>query len=98
MPKMTETMTSATQLLKALANQKRLEILYILDKENEKSVGDILPAVGITQSALSQHLAKLREYNLVKTRRDAQTIYYSIKCDKLRSLLRSIKDLYKEAA
>ena len=91
-------MTSATQLLKAIANQKRLEILYILDNENEKSVGDILPTIGITQSALSQHLAKLREYNLVKTRRDAQTIYYSIKCEKLRSLLHAIKDLYKETA
>lgn len=96
MPTSPENISNATNLLKALANQKRLEILYILDSEIEKSVSEILPTTGLTQSALSQHLARLREYDLVKTRRDAQTIYYSIKCEKLRALLGSLKDIYKK--
>lgn len=64
-------------LLRALANPQRLKILCLL-ASGELSVGDIQAHLGLAQSALSQHLAKLRAQNLVATRRRSQTIYYRI--------------------
>jgi DNA-binding transcriptional ArsR family regulator len=62
-----------------LGNEKRLAILAtILDAE--KSVGVIAADVNLSQSALSQHLAKLRRHGFVETRRDRQTIYYTCRC------------------
>jgi len=75
-----------SSLLKAMANEKRLAILYALCKE-EKNVGELEKLVNLSQSALSQHLARLRRDGLVDTRRDAQVIYYSLKCDKTRDIL-----------
>lgn len=66
----------AARLLKALANPNRLMVLCLL-AEGERSVGQLNEQVPLTQSALSQHLAVLRRDGLVKTRRDAQTVYYS---------------------
>ena len=68
---------SAANLLKALANEKRLMILCLL-AEAERSVGELNALVDLSQSALSQHLAVLREEGLVDTRREAQSIYYSL--------------------
>jgi len=68
---------AAETLLKALANKYRLLILCELHK-GEQSVTALQKAVGLSQSALSQHLARLRADNLVETRRESQTIYYSI--------------------
>ncbi|KJF70252.1 ArsR/SmtB family transcription factor [Agrobacterium arsenijevicii] len=62
-------------LFTALANEKRLHVLTLL-QQSELSVGALAEAVGISQSALSQHLSKLRRHGLVSTRRDAQTIFY----------------------
>lgn len=73
-----ENLEQAVTLLKALANEKRLLIMCALIRE-EKCVGELEEIVGLSQSALSQHLARLRRDQLVATRRDAQTIYYS--CD-----------------
>ncbi len=67
----------AAELLKAMANPQRLRILCLL-VEREMSVGEINALVALSQSALSQHLAVLRERQLVKTRREAQTVYYSV--------------------
>ena len=67
----------AAQLLKALANQNRLLILCRL-AEGEMSVGQLNEQLELSQSALSQHLSVLRRDGLVATRRDAQTIYYSL--------------------
>jgi ArsR family transcriptional regulator len=67
----------AAKLLRALANERRLMILCQLT-EGERSVGQLLPAVGLSQSALSQHLAVLREEGVVATRREAQTVWYRI--------------------
>lgn len=67
----------AAKLLRALGNERRLMILCQLS-EGERSVGELLPAVGLSQSALSQHLAVLREEGIVATRREAQTIWYRI--------------------
>ena len=64
-------------LLKAMGNPRRLEILFHLYKQ-ENSVGELEKKINLSQSALSQHLAVLRKEKIVKTRRKAQTIYYSI--------------------
>jgi len=69
---------SAADLLKALANPKRLQILCVLG-EGEQSVGALNERVPLSQSALSQHLAVLRADGLVQTRREAQIIYYSLR-------------------
>lgn len=67
----------AAELLKALAHPARLLVLCRL-VEGEAAVGELQPLVGLSQSALSQHLATLREMELVTTRRESQTIYYSL--------------------
>jgi DNA-binding transcriptional ArsR family regulator len=67
----------AAQLLKALASDKRLLILCLL-VQGERSVGDLNALLDLSQSALSQHLAILREEGIVNTRRAAQTIYYAL--------------------
>ncbi|WP_411832350.1 ArsR/SmtB family transcription factor [Pseudoxanthomonas mexicana] len=69
--------SDAAQLLKALANEKRLQILCLL-AEGERSVGEINALLDLSQSALSQHLAVLREEGLVGTRRDAQNVFYAL--------------------
>lgn len=67
----------AEAFLKAMANRHRLMILCELHK-GERCVTQLQAAVGLAQSALSQHLAKLREEAIVKTRRQSQTIFYSL--------------------
>lgn len=86
---------NGARLFRALGNLKRMEILfYLLGKE--LNVGELEKLVGISQSALSQHLAILRAENVVKTRRVAQTIYYSIRNDKVIKLLRFMDKLYNQ--
>src|SRR5689334_5325469 len=68
---------AAAKLLRALGNERRLMILCQLT-DGERSVGQLLPLVGLSQSALSQHLAVLRDEGVVATRREAQTIWYRI--------------------
>ncbi len=80
-------------VLNAIGNSKRLAIMCHL-ADSEMSVGDIAQKVGLSQSALSQHLAKLRAMHLVETRRDRQLIYYSCKSEKLLALLRSLQSIY----
>jgi ArsR family transcriptional regulator, virulence genes transcriptional regulator len=83
----------AARLLAALANEHRLAILCAL-VEGERSVGTLVEAVGLTQSALSQHLAKLRAAGIVATRRDAQTIYYRIASAAAGSVMKTLADIY----
>ena len=83
----------ASRLLKSLANDRRLLILCHLS-ENEKSVGELERLVGLSQSALSQHLARLRRDDLVKTRRVAQTIFYSIASPEANAVLQTLYELY----
>jgi len=84
---------AAAQLLKALANEHRLMILCKL-AAGELSVGDLVAAIGLSQSALSQHLAKLRADRLVTTRRDAQTIYYRLTSADAARVLQVLADIY----
>lgn len=85
----------AAAFLSLLANDKRLEILCELLAAREMSVGELVKAVGISQSALSQHLAKLRADGLVETRRESQNIYYRLSWDErvLRTLT-LLKELF----
>jgi DNA-binding transcriptional ArsR family regulator len=76
----------AESFLKQIANANRLMILCSLLDE-ELSVGALNELVPLSQSALSQHLAKLREAGFVRARRDAQTVYYRIGDDRVRRLL-----------
>jgi len=80
-------------LLKAMSNPYRLLILCHL-MEGEMCVGDLEKIVGLSQSALSQHLARLRRDDLVKTRRAAQTIYYSLAGDEANSVIEALYSIY----
>ncbi|OCW59191.1 ArsR/SmtB family transcription factor [Hoeflea olei] len=84
----------AADLLSAMGNQKRMMILCNLAK-GEMQVGALAEKVELSQSALSQHLAKLRTRNLVKTRRDAQAIYYSINSEPVFEMLRTLSNIYR---
>ena len=83
----------AEAFLKALANRYRLMILCELHK-GERSVTMLQAAVGLSQSALSQHLARLRSDALVTTRREAQTIYYSLASPSVSQVIGLLYALY----
>lgn len=70
----------AARLLKVMANECRLLVLCLLAEAGELSVGELAERVGLSQSALSQHLARLREEGLVATRRESQSVFYRV-CD-----------------
>lgn len=86
----------ASTLLKAMGNAHRLMILCQL-VSGERSVGELERSVGLSQSAMSQHLARLRRDALVTTRRSAQTIYYSLAGLEARAIIGSLYDLYCRA-
>lgn len=88
---------AAARLLKTLANDQRLRVLCFLFDE-ELSVGEINERVELSQSALSQHLAKLRAEGIVTTRRDAQTIYYSLADGAVRQIIATLHDIYLHGA
>ncbi|MCW0001632.1 metalloregulator ArsR/SmtB family transcription factor [Pararhizobium sp. YC-54] len=83
----------AAEFLSAMANPKRLLILSSLVNQ-EMAVGALANQVGLSQSALSQHLSKLRAQNLVTTRRDAQTIYYSSSSEAVLKVLKTLTEIY----
>ncbi|MER8828047.1 metalloregulator ArsR/SmtB family transcription factor [Mesorhizobium sp. M0938] len=86
---------SAAAFLTLMGNEKRLLIMNYL-ADGEMSVGAIAEKVLLSQSALSQHLAKLRALDLVETRRDRQMIYYSCKSDAVRELLKTLDGIFGE--
>ena len=83
----------AARLLVALGHSKRLMVLCHLS-EQEMSVGALAEAVDLSQSALSQHLARLRDIGVVTTRREGQTIHYSLSSDEARRLIGMLYDIY----
>jgi len=83
----------AAQLLKALANERRLQVLCLL-AAGERSVGEMQSLLDLGQSAVSQHLAVLREEGLVATRRDAQTIYYSLAPGPAAAVMHTLHGIY----
>jgi len=85
--------TEAAPYLAALGNARRLSIMFHLDG-CEMPVGTIAERVGLSQSALSQHLARLRDLGLVETRRDRQMIYYSCAPGLPAELLRAVTSVF----
>jgi ArsR family transcriptional regulator, virulence genes transcriptional regulator len=83
----------AARLLSALANQKRLLIMSYLF-QGELSVNTLAQKVNLSQSALSQHLAKLRAVGIVSTRREGQTIYYKSASDAAKTVIDSLAKVY----
>lgn len=90
---MKENAHEAASFLKSLANEKRLLILCSLADE-EMSVGELNKRVELSQSALSQHLAWLRDANLVTTRREAQTIYYRLEGERALRIIGTLKEIF----
>ena len=104
MPNLTEEATKAASdlkanakiaatMLKAIANESRLLILCNLEGK-ELSVTDLNDHLDLSQSALSQHLAVLRKDGLVKTRRESQTIYYSLSDARASKVIKTLHELY----
>ncbi len=84
----------AALLLRLLANEHRLLILCQLAGSGEATVGGLTAAVGLSQSALSQHLARLREEGLVAYRREAQTLHYRIADPRIERLLVALREIF----
>ncbi len=83
----------AASFLKSIANDRRLIILCEL-VNGERTVGELEAVVGLSQSALSQHLARLRGASLVKTRRESQTIHYSLADSRVGEVIGVLHDVY----
>ena len=88
--------TEAADFLKALGNENRLLILCHLS-EGEMSVSELETALGLRQPTLSQQLARLRADELVDTRRDGKTIYYSLASEEVRKILDVMYNLFCSA-
>jgi len=84
---------AASRVLRSMSNDRRLVILLLL-RSKEMSVNDIAERIGLSQSALSQHLAILRADGLVKTRRQAQSIFYSLASTTALTLLDNVENLF----
>lgn len=84
----------AARLLKLLANEQRLLILCHLSATGEMSVNALVQAVGLGQSALSQHLAKLRADDVVQYRREGTTLYYRVVDPRAVTLLGTLRGLF----
>ena len=83
----------AAALLLAMANPRRLLVLCSL-LEKERSAGDLAEVAGISAAALSQHLTKMRAQGLLQSRRDGQTIYYSLAGSDVRAILQTLYGLF----
>ena len=83
----------AVVLLKAMANERRLQILCLLHNQ-ELSVGELCSKLELSQSALSQHLAWLRRDGLVNTRKEAQTVFYTLSSEEVKSMIHLLHNLY----
>ena len=92
--KLTRQAAEAANLLKLLGNEKRLLILCFLAARGEMTVGELADVVKLSQSALSQHLGKLRADGLVAFRRDAQTLHYRVADRRALQMLQVLKQIY----
>ena len=87
---------TATTTLSALSNPQRLHILCHLVQNGELSVGSLQEKMDLSQSALSQHLARLRLIGLVETRKEKQAVYYRVGREDVSRILQLLHDLYCE--
>jgi ArsR family transcriptional regulator, virulence genes transcriptional regulator len=86
--------TKVADILRTLANERRLMVLCKLVEWGEANVGSLADAVGLSQSATSQHLAKMREEGIVDFRRDGQTLWYRVSEPRTEFLLGYLQKLY----
>lgn len=86
--------SKAASVLKSLGHQGRLRLLCYLAEAGEVSVGELTARVGLSQSALSQHLAKLRAEGLVTSRKQSQSVFYRIAEPKVLDLLHALHAIY----
>ena len=93
MEQMSVAADKASALMKTLGHKGRLMILCQL-ATGEKSVGELARSLDIPQSPLSQHLSRMRKEGLVGTRREAQTIFYSLKADEVGKIIECLYSLY----
>jgi ArsR family transcriptional regulator, virulence genes transcriptional regulator len=84
----------AAQLLKLLGHEKRLLVLCFLAVRGEMTVGELVAVAKLSQSALSQHLAKLRADGLVEYRRESQTLHYRVVDQRALRVLQVLKEIY----
>jgi DNA-binding transcriptional ArsR family regulator len=84
---------NACELLKAMSNEWRLMILCQI-AEGEKTVGELQAMLGLSQSAVSQHLAILRREKIVKSRKHAQSVSYSLAGDKAPKIMTTLHDVF----
>ncbi|MGD9738403.1 MAG: ArsR/SmtB family transcription factor [Parvibaculaceae bacterium] len=89
-----ENASNVADLLGGMANARRLEILCHLSKEKEATVNALAEAVGLSASATSQHLTKMREEGLVAFRKERQTVWYRIGDPRIEQLLRTLQRLF----
>ena len=85
---------AVADMLRTLANARRLMVLCRLVEHGEMTVGDLARSVGLSQSALSQHLGRMRDEGLVTFRRESQTLWYRIADARIETLLATLYDLY----
>lgn len=93
LPALQENAARATALLKAMSNPARLMVMCQL-AGGEKSVGELVRVVGLSQSGLSQHLSILRREGILANRRDGQTIYYRIASSEAAAVMRTLYDVF----
>ena len=97
LPDIESEQSKLTTVLRAMSNAKRMRILNELSDGRERSVSELEGVIAsLSQSALSQHLARLRRANIVRTRRESQTIYYSIDDSDVLRILRLFGLIYTD--
>lgn len=84
----------AAAMLRAIGNENRLLVLCLLIEHGEMSVGALLEHIPLSQSALSQHLAKMREEGLISYRRESQTLYYRIENQDVEKIVATLKGIF----
>ncbi|MCY9847945.1 ArsR/SmtB family transcription factor [Pectobacterium jejuense] len=84
----------AATMLRAIGNENRLLVLCLLIEHGEMSVGTLLEHIPLSQSALSQHLAKMREEGLISYRRESQTLYYRIENQDVEKIVAALKGIF----
>ncbi|WP_409308116.1 ArsR/SmtB family transcription factor [Pectobacterium sp. B1J-3] len=86
--------SKASALLRAIGNENRLLVLCLLIEQGEMSVGALLEHIPLSQSALSQHLAKMRDEGLIAYRRESQTLYYRIENRDVEKIVATLKTIF----
>ena len=84
----------AAAMLRTLGNEQRLLLLCLLIEHGEMSVGQMQAQVDLSQSALSQHLARMRDDGLVAARREGQSVYYRIDDPRVETLVAALKSVF----